>query len=162
MGHAGDGGFGGGGSQADSTGDTQGGDRDDREKKQQKPKPKPAPAPVPAPASTPAPAPTPAPTPEPVVPTPVATAFKGAINRSSGDTGTAALNQGAVTRARQVGTPIGKLVSSIDGSRPRSILGGIVKKSGSILGDLGGTVKKGSDLDNIDLTRTKVVDASGL
>jgi hypothetical protein len=48
-----------------------------------------------------------------------------------------------VTRARQVGTPIGKLVSSIDGSRPRSILGGIVKKAG-------------------DLTSTKVIDTSGL
>jgi hypothetical protein len=53
------------------------------------------------------------------------------------------LNQGAVTRARQVGTPLGKLVSSIDGSRPRSILGGIVKESGN-------------------LTSDKVIDTSGL
>jgi hypothetical protein len=93
-----------------------------------------------APAPTPTSEPTPTPAPEP---TPISTAFLGAINRSSGDTGTAALNQGAVTRASMVGTPIGKLVSSIDGSRPRSILGGIVKQSG-------------------DLTSNKVIDTSGL
>ncbi len=91
---------------------------------------------------TPAPTPVAAPTPAPA-PTPIGTALKGAINRSSGDTGTAALNQGAVSRAAKVGTPIGKLVSSVDGSRPRSTLGGIVKKSGS-------------------LTSNKVVDTSGL
>ena len=119
-----------------------GNEREPRKPKAPTPKPTPKPAPTPAPTPAPAPTPVPAPTPEPV-PTPVATALRGAINRSSGDTGTAALNQGAVSRAIKVGTPVGKLVSSIDGSRPRSQLGGIVKKAG-------------------DLTSNKTVDTSGL
>ena len=101
-------------------------------------------APTTAPEPTSTPTPTPAPTPTPVSePAPISTALLGAINRSSGDTGIAALNQAAVTRASKVGTPIGKLVSSIDGSRPRSILGGIAPQDGS-------------------LTSKKIVDTSGL
>ena len=134
-------GNGGGGGASEGAPGERGNEREPRKRKP-RPAPKPAPAPVPAPAPTPAPAPAPAPTPTPE-PAPISTALVGAINRSSGDTGTAALNQGAVTRARKVGTPLGKLVSSIDGSRPRSILGGIVKKAG-------------------DLTSNKVVDTSGL
>jgi hypothetical protein len=55
----------------------------------------------------------------------------GAINRSSGDTGKSSLNPAAVSRAKTHGTAIGQIVSSIDGSRARSNVGGIAKKRGA-------------------------------
>ncbi len=49
-------------------------------------------------------------------PTPVTQAFIGAINRSSGNTGSSLLNAAAVERARLAGTQASALVSSVDGA----------------------------------------------
>lgn len=57
---------------------------------------------------------------------PIASAIVGAINRSSGDTGSAALNTAAVGRAQRAGTSREDLVTSIDNSRQRSRSRGIV------------------------------------
>ena len=59
-------------------------------------------------------------------PSPIAAAIVGAINRSSGDTGSAALNTAAVERARRAGTSREDLVTSVDNSRQRSQSQGIV------------------------------------
>ena len=59
-------------------------------------------------------------------PSPIAAAIVGAINRSSGDTGSAALNSAAVQRARRAGTSREDLVTSVDNSRQRSQSQGIV------------------------------------
>lgn len=94
-----------------------------------------------APASTPTPAATLAPTPTApllstagvvaplpaTTPSPIGQAFVGAINRSSGNTGSAALRRTAVERARRAGTSEADLVFSVDRSRQRSKSGGVVK-----------------------------------
>jgi hypothetical protein len=77
-------------------------------------------APVAAPAAKPAPG-----------PIKLGGTLVGAINRSSGDTGKSSLNPAAVSRAKTHGTAIGQIVSSIDGSRARSKVGGIAKKAGA-------------------------------
>ena len=59
-------------------------------------------------------------------PSPIAAAIVGAINRSSGDTGSAALNTAAVARAKSAGTSREDLVTSVDNSRQRSQSQGVV------------------------------------
>ena len=59
-------------------------------------------------------------------PSPIAAAIVGAINRSSGDTGSAALNRSAVERAGRAGTSREDLVTTVDNSRQRSRAQGIV------------------------------------
>jgi hypothetical protein len=61
-----------------------------------------------------------------VTPTPIAQGLLGAINRSSGDTGSSVFNVAAMNRAQQAGTSLGELITSIDLSRQRSLGGGIV------------------------------------
>lgn len=83
-----------------------------------------------------APKPTPvAPTPAPAPPPPAAPEIPketiGAINRSSGDSGSSALNAAAVKRARIAGTKLGDIISSVDGSRPRSKNSGIAAGGGN-------------------------------
>jgi pyruvate/2-oxoglutarate dehydrogenase complex dihydrolipoamide acyltransferase (E2) component len=68
---------------------------------------------------------------KPKLPGAIGTSLVGAINRSSGDTGRSNLNPAAVARAKTRGTAIGQIVSSIDGSRARSKIGGIAKKAGA-------------------------------
>ena len=99
---------------------------DKQKEKRRGPRPAPTPAPEPAPAPAPAPvAPAPTPEPAPAAPTPIAQGLKGAINRSSGNTGSALFNPTALSRAKKVGTPIGELITSVDKSRQRSATGGI-------------------------------------
>ncbi len=88
-----------------------------------------APAPAPAPAAL--PLLTPAivgdirrrPVPEI---SPIAQGIVGAINRSSGNTGSSVLNSAAVERARIAGTPFGDLLASVDGSQPGTLNAGVV------------------------------------
>lgn len=61
--------------------------------------------------------------------TPIGQSLIGAINRSSGDTGSSALNARAVERARLAGVDRANLVSSVDRSRQRSPAGGILAPS---------------------------------
>lgn len=70
-------------------------------------------------------------------PSPIASAIVGAINRSSGDTGSATLNSAAVQRAQLAGTSREDLVTTVDNSRQRSRLQGIV--GGRPLGGLANT-----------------------
>ena len=62
-------------------------------------------------------------------PSPIASSLVGAINRSSGDTGSSVLNANSVERARLAGVDRANLVSSVDRSRQRSPASGILQPS---------------------------------